>query len=71
MTEIIESNKNLEFTDYKWVIKLLKGSSPRFLLQYYSLVCIENYLFIVGIVSIHYKYLICIFLYVPFVRTFY
>ena len=69
MTEIIESNKNLEFTDYKWVIKLLKGSSPRFLLQYYSLVCIENYLFIVGIGQICGEYLISIFLLVAFVCT--
>ena len=49
MTESIESNKILEFNDDRVVIRLLTGSRPRSPLWYYSLVCINNYLFIIAI----------------------
>ena len=37
------------------------GSIPRCPLQSHALLCIGNYLFLIGIVSIHDKDLICIF----------
>ena len=70
ITESIEYNKILDFTDDKGVIHLLKGSIPIFHPQYYSLICIKNYLFIVGIGPIHNKDLICIFRNVSFVCKF-
>ena len=49
----------------------MMGSSPRRPLLPHTLVCIENYLFIVGIGPIRDEQLIFIFRFIPFVHTFY